>query len=351
MKRKYLITLSLVIGFSILGIGGYFLTKPKTPTKEVVFETSGEIDDFIANETIQTDEKGSLSPYTGLVLSEDESMQDAFLAIIENSRQARPQSGLSQSDFVYEVMTEGGITRFMALFNTNYAQKIGPIRSARYYFLDLSKEFDLPFAHCGGSHDALKTIESDSSLKSVNEMASGNYFSRDSARVAPHNLYTSTENIEKYLDVKPFSKTNMRKLTFNDDFWTNKDLENCLSVDLKLSNYYSTSYKYSESGYVKSMDGVESIDASTNEPLTFDNIVIQLTNIKNRETEEYMDIDLVGSGDAIVISNGQYIKGTWSKKDSSLATTIKDANGESIPLGSGNTIWHIADSKNEIKIY
>ena len=351
MKKKYLITLSVVIGLSAVVTGGYFLTKSKEKPKETSTDVSSEIDDFAGNESIQTDEKGLLSPYTGMVLPEDSSTQDSFMAIIENSRQARPQSGLSQSDFVYEVMTEGGITRFMALFNSNYSEKIGPIRSARYYFLDLAKEFDLPFLHCGGSYDATETIEADSSLKSINEMVNGSYFSRDTERVAPHNLYTSTENIEKLLDTKTFNETKMRKLTFNDDYWANESLENCLSLDLKLSNYYSTSYKYSESGYIKSMDGTEAIDAATNEPLIFDNIVVQLTNIKNRETEEYMDIDLVGSGDAIIISNGQYVKGTWNKKDSSVATTITDANGKIIPLGTGNTIWHIADNKNEIKIY
>ncbi|MGL5068654.1 MAG: DUF3048 domain-containing protein [Sarcina sp.] len=351
MKKNLILTLSLVIGFSIIGVGGYLLINSNSKSQETNANLSTDFDEFDANESIKTDEKGSISPYTGMLLSEDASTQNSFMAIIENSRQARPQSGLSQADFVYEIMTEGGITRFMALFNSNYAEKIGPIRSARYYVLDLAREFDLPFAHCGGSYDALEIIKNNDSLKSINEMANGSYFTRDSSRVAPHNLYTSTESMEKYLDAKPFSETNMRKLTFNDDFWTNDELENCLSVDLKLSNYYSTSYKYSESGYIKSMDDIESIDASTNEPLVFDNIVIQLTNIKNRETEEYMDIDLVGSGDAIVISNGQYIKGTWSKKDASLATTIKDANGKIIPLGTGNTIWHIADSKNEIKIY
>ncbi|MGL5575329.1 MAG: DUF3048 domain-containing protein [Sarcina sp.] len=352
MKRKLFITLSLVIGFSLIGItGGYLLTKKYSKDTKTMSDSLSDIDEFTANETIETDEKGSISPYTGLILNEDQSNQDAFLAIIENSRQARPQSGLSQADFVYEVMVEGGITRFLALFNSNYVDKIGPIRSARYYFLDIAKEFDLPFAHCGGSYDALETIAASNTLKSINEMKNTNFFNRDNKRVAPHNLYTSTENIEQYLDKNSFSETTLRKLSFNDDFWTTDNLKSCQSIDLKLSHYYSTSYEYSENGYIKSMDGVECMDAATNEPLIFSNIVIQLTNISNRENEEYMNIELTGSGDAIIISNGQYTTGTWSKPTDQTPTLIKNAKGEIIPLATGNTIWHIADPKNEINIY
>lgn len=351
MKKKLFITLSLVIGFSTTNFISCSLSKNDVEDTKTSADAITDIDEFNANETIATDEKGLLSPYTGLILNKDTSNQDAFLAIVENSRQARPQSGLSQADFIYEVMTEGGITRFMALFNSNYVEKIGPIRSARYYFLDLAKEFDLPFAHCGGSYDALETIASNDSLKSINKMQSGTYFSRDNSRVAPHNLYTSTENIEQFLDKTSFSETNMRKLTFDDAFWGNDTLKTCQNINLNLSNYYSTSYEYSESGYIKSMDGVEAIDASTNESLIFDNIVIQFTDISNRANEEYMNIELIGSGDSLIISNGKYIKGTWSKSNSQTPTVIKDDNGKIIPLSTGNTIWHIADTKNEIKIY
>ncbi|MGL4655076.1 MAG: DUF3048 domain-containing protein [Sarcina sp.] len=350
MKGKFIRNLSLLIGISVfIGISYAYVRNSKT--EKTSADQALELDEFSSNEIIETDEKGSISPYTGLILNKDSSVQDSFLAIIENSRQARPQSGLSKADFVYEVMVEGGITRFMALFNSNYAEKIGPIRSARYYFLDIAKEFDLPFAHCGGSYDALETIAASNTLKSINEMQNTSYFARDNSRVAPHNLYTSTEDVEKYLDKNTFSEATPRKLTFNDDFWSNEKLENCQGLNLNLSHYYSTSYEYSETGYIKSMDGTECIDAATNEPLIFDNIVIQLTEIKNRVNEEYIDIELLGSGEAIVISNGQYVKGTWNKTDSQTPTVIKNANGEIIPLSTGNTIWHIADTKNQVEIY
>ena len=347
MKKKHLIiTLSVVIGFTAI-LGGYFLAKLKNPEIPATSEVPDETLEFTITDA-DTDENSSISPYTGELLNIEQLTNDTFMCLIDNSRQARPQSGLSQTDFLYEVMTEGGITRFLGLFNSNIVDKIGPVRSARYYFLDLIEEFNLPFAHCGGSYDSLDRISADSSLKSMNEIANTSYFTRDNSRVAPHNLYTKTENMDKLLDIKDFSKDEPRDFIFNDDYWANSDLENCQNIELKLSPYYTTSYSLSENGYIKSMDGKEAIDASNNELLSFDNIVIQLTDITNRENEEYMNIDLVSSGDTYVISSGKMIKATWSKSSTNDTTILKDSSGKEIPFSIGNTIWHIADSSNEI---
>jgi hypothetical protein len=93
--------------------------------------------------------KKYFSPYTGEEVNKEILDNIAVLAIVENSINARPQSGLNAADIVYETLAEGGIPRFIALFQKNKAEKVGPIRSARSYFLDISKEYNLPFAHCG----------------------------------------------------------------------------------------------------------------------------------------------------------------------------------------------------------
>lgn len=227
MKKKSLIlTLSLVIGFSLLGAGGYFLinSKPKND-KPVSGDAPEEALEYTNKET-DVDETSSISPYTGKVLTDEQLNQDTFMCIIENSRQARPQSGLSQADFVYETMAEGGISRFLTIFNSNYVNKIGPIRSARYYFLDLIEEFDLPFAHCGGAWDALDRISMDSSLLSINEINNGKFFVRDNTRVAPNNLYTSTEKLSEAINEKGFpSNDEPKKFIFDDSYWVTKLLQ------------------------------------------------------------------------------------------------------------------------------
>ena len=110
------------------------------------------------------------------------------MVVIENSKASRPQSGLNDADIVYETMAEGGISRFIALFQKNDAKVIGPVRSLRPYFIDISEEYNLPFAHCGGSDEALACVKSEN-LMSMDEMANSSSYWRDSVRKAPHNLH------------------------------------------------------------------------------------------------------------------------------------------------------------------
>lgn len=353
MKKNILVlTLSVMLGFSVLTSFILFSTKPISETDISVSVNPLEDALEYANNETDISDINSINPYTGKILSGEQLNNKPFACIIENSKQSRPQSGLSNADFIYEIMTEGGISRFIALFNSNYVDKIGPIRSVRSYFLDILSEFNLPFVHCGGSLDSLEQISNDISFKSIDEMSNGKYFSRHTNRVAPHNLYTSTENILNAINAKNFHSTTMPKeLSFNDEYWQNDSLSTCNSLNLQLSHSYSTSYIFNEDGYTKSMDGIESIDDYNDEPLIFNNIVIQITNIIPREDNYRLNIDLTGSGIAYIISNGKFIKGTWNKSTNTDSTIIKNDNGNIIPFSTGNTIWHIIDASNKLSFY
>ncbi|MGL4739203.1 MAG: DUF3048 domain-containing protein [Sarcina sp.] len=346
MKKKLLLSLALLIGVSTLTTFTLIkLSKKSNESKETISKSFDDINDFVQPEEILND---TLNPYTGEELKEE--TYEPFMAIIENSRQARPQSGLSQADILYETMVEGGITRFIGVFNANPINKIGPIRSARRVFLDIISEYDLPFAHCGGSYDSLDIIENNSTFKSLNEMKNSSTYIRDNSRVAPHNLYTSTENLDKLITSKELSTEPYTQLKFDDEYWENKSLKSCNSLDLDLSFYYSTSYLFTDNGYIKSMDGTECIDSFNDEPLIFNNIILQITDIKKREDNSYMDVTTLGSGKLYVISNGKLQEGTWSKKDITTDTKLLDSSNNEIPLGTGNTIWHIIDTSNTIKL-
>ncbi len=287
------------------------------------------------------------SPYTGEEVSEQVLNNKPYMVIVENSSSSRPQSGLSGADIIYETMAEGGIPRFIALFHKNSVEKIGPVRSARPYFISIAKDINLPFAHCGGSQEALDTIAKDSTYISINEMAQGSYFSRDNKRKAPHNLYTSSEKLLKYINDKKLSYTPNNSLVFSNEYWDNSLLDPLDRIILKLNKYYSTSYVFKDGYYVKSMDGTEAIDTNTNQALKFTNIVIQKTNIVTRE-DGRLNIKLDGSGETYVLSKGKIVKGTW-RKDSS-KTMLLDSNNTEIPLSKGNTIWHIISNDVTIPI-
>lgn len=290
------------------------------------------------------------APYTGEEVDENTFKNIPFMAIIENSKDARPQSGLCEADIVYETMAEGGIPRFVGLYQKNTPAKIGPIRSARAYFLNISKEYSLPFAHCGYSDEAKGMIENEK-LMSLNEFFYGKYYWRDTQRVAPHNLYTSAEKIRQAVLQKGYIKPSTIRLSFNENFWNSDSLEAASSVTLKLNRYYETDYNFKDGKYYKTMDGINSTDKETNKPITAENIVIQYTDIKLQADNQHLDITLVGEGSGFVISNGKYIKMKWSKKDMNSQTTLKDENGLNIPFSPGNTWWHIIDKSNSVEIH
>jgi len=298
--------------------------------------------------TVKISEK-YVSPYTGEEVTKEVADNIAVFAIIENSVGARPQSGLNDADIVYETMAEGGIPRFIALFQKENAKMIGPIRSARSYFLDISKEYNLPFAHCGGSQEALDRI-SNENLMSMNEMSNASTYWRDSIRKAPHNLYTSTQKLSELIKTKQFAYSPTVKLKFSKGYWDNSKLTKATNVLLKINKYYDTSYTYKNGFYLKSMDGKSSTDKEDNLPLAFKNIVVQITSIKTQADGNHLDIGLVGSGDGYVISNGKFVKMHWVKKTITSQTILTDDKGNDLPLNPGKTWWNIIDKSTVIDI-
>jgi hypothetical protein len=289
------------------------------------------------------------SLYTGEEVKKEVLDNIAVLAIVENSVNARPQSGLNDADIVYETLAEGGIPRFIALFQKNSAKKIGPIRSARSYFLDISKEYNLPFAHCGGSEEALIKIKNEN-LMSMNEIAYGSTYWRDKERKAPHNLYTSTEKLRELIKAKNFVKAPTVKLKFDKSYWENDKLSKATNVFLKINKFYNTSYTYKDGLYYKSMDGTASTNKEDSLPLAFKNIVLQITSIKTQADGDHLDIALVGQGNGYVISNGKFTKMHWAKKDATSQTHLTNEQGNDLPLSPGNTWWNIVDNNTVIDI-
>ena len=122
------------------------------------------------------------------------------------------------------------------------------------------------------------------------------------------------------------------------------------SILLKLNKYYSTSYTYKDGKYYKSMNEEASLNKEDKRPIAVTNVVVQVTNIKLQKDNQHLDIALVGEGTGYVFSNGKYTKMTWSRKDITSPTILKDENGLDIPLSPGNTWWHIIDKSNTAEI-
>ena len=338
---KLLFIPSLLLIFLMSATGCSLFTSEKNDEKKEKENPVIETPEPVTEEVVAI----PTSPYTGEPLTEEEMIP--FMAVIENSNLARPQSGLTEADIVFETMAEGGIPRFIALFHSKSPDIIGPIRSARPYFLDLSVEYGLPFAHCGGSAEALESISTGIGL-SLNEFRYGSHFWRDSSRKAPHNLYTSAEKLRALIKDLGYIKAPESLLSFQDSYWNDNTHATAQDVIIKANNNYTTAYTYKDGTYHKSMNSTESTDRETGNFISAKNIVIQITDIETRG-DGRLNIRLTGEGEGFLISSGYYEKITWKKNEKG-GTELFDNSGKKIPLNTGNTWWHIVSPSFNITI-
>ena len=294
------------------------------------------------------DEKGKNSA----VVPEEPELPGAVLAMVDNMKNARPQSGLNQADLVYEIIAEGGITRFMALFYRQQVEEIGPIRSARNYFVKLAHGYDAPLAHAGGSGEALNLIAT-LKAKDLDEIYnSGGYFWRDKSRKAPHNLYSSTEKLltgakKRGYQVEP------PELSPIGTSWEGTPFTEPITLDYSVAKYkYKVTWRYDEKDnrYVREINGKPHLmknDAS----ITADNVVVLVVKTKTyvKDGIPLSDVQIVGSGEALYYVNGQKMAGTWEKQANSAPIRFFDGQKSFMKLKEGNTWVQVIPSWNSLE--
>ncbi|HUC79086.1 MAG TPA: DUF3048 domain-containing protein [Candidatus Saccharimonadales bacterium] len=281
------------------------------------------------------------SSLSGLPVTKAESQLPVTGIMIENSDEARPQSGLSQAGVVFEALAEGGITRFLALFQEGQPNSIGPIRSARPYFIDWALGFDASYVHVGGSPDALTQIQTDN-VKDINEFYYGNDFTRITSRDAPHNVYTSMSTL---LSLETTLGYNNSKFTgFPRKVDQPAKVPTATNINFSLSSSdYAVNYLYDKTSnsYLRSEGGATMVDANTNlelNPKVVIAIVVPWTNgILDASGAYYTDYADIGSGDAFIFQDGTVVKGVWTKTTPTSQITFTTTSGGVINLNAGQT--------------
>ena len=233
-------------------------------------------------------------PEKKLQIVDEDSKTRPYAVMINNNHQAWPQCGLSDAYLVYEIITEGGITRMMALFKDADTAKIGSIRSARHYFLDYVQENDAIFVHWGGSDRAYSEISS-RGINDIDGIAlEGSVFFRDRTlkRDLEHTGFTSMENVKEYAEKKGQTRDTNKDLLLNYsvdeiDLSTMENAEIANDITIKYSDYHTTSYEYDEENkvYLRSMSGQKNVDLVTGEQYTAKNILVY--KVKNYSFDNY----------------------------------------------------------------
>ncbi|MDP3057882.1 MAG: DUF3048 domain-containing protein [bacterium] len=270
----------------------------------------------------------------------------AIVASIDNYVSARPQSGLDKADLVVEMIAEGGITRFLAFFYSKPAPLLGPIRSARYYFVQIVKPFNVPFAHAGGAQQALDLIK-ELKVPDICEIYNSSAaFWRDTSRAAPSNLYTSTTRLINEVHKKGLSLSILPKLPFG----IMTDGKKASKITLTYSPSYNTSWTLENNRYLRYING-KPHTMKDGAKLYADTIVVLAAPHRNvyEGTLLRTDIDIIGSGAARFFRDGFWWEGTWEKK-SAITHFEFLVDGQTFQFNEGITWIQVLPSLNSLTV-
>lgn len=291
--------------------------------------------------------------------------------MIENHTEARPQSGLSSADIVYESIAEGGITRFMGIFLCNFSDvQVGPVRSARTYFLDWLSEYNALYAHVGGANtdgpaNALGQIIR-YKIKDLNQFGIGfPTFWRDYQRLGhpvatEHTMYSTTEKLwtigtkRGLMDSGDITSWNANFVSwkFKDDFAagkssSSKNPPSAEKIEVSFwQNYgdYSVVWEYDKTCdcYLRKNGGVSHLDLNNKRQLAAKNVVVQFERESHAndgyENNVHLLYGTLGSGKALIFQDGKVIEGKWVKNSRLARSKYLDKNGNEITFNKG-VIW------------
>lgn len=293
-----------------------------------------------------------------------------LLVMIENHEESRPQSGLSDADIVYEAVAEGGITRFMGVFYCQasaFESILGPVRSARTYFLDWASEYNFPlYAHVGGANtpgpaNALGQIgDYDwSGANDLNQFSIGYpTFWRDYERLGhtvatEHTMYTTTEKLWAVGGKRGFTNVDPDDNEWKDDYTPWQFVKEAAaekgtvkSIGYKFWDYeeYAVNWQYDSAAnvYQRSNGGQPHKDLNTDQVLTTTNLVVQFAKESKANDGYPGNVHLLygtaGKGQALIFKDGAVIDGTWSKAKRISRTVFYDNKGKEIKFNPGR-IW------------
>ena len=265
--------------------------------------------------------------------------------MIENSPDARPHSGLKQAEVVYEAIAEGGITRFLTLFQQHKPQLIGPVRSLRMYYVDWLAPYQASVAHVGGSHASLQEVRN-GKYRDIDQFFNGSSYWRANDRRPPHNVYTSFEKLDALNASKGYKSSQFTSFARADGKASDKP--NAVSIDINFSSsWYNTHYDYDRASntYLRSIGGQASNDREEGRLAPSVVIALHVNETTVMEDGWRQSIVTVGSGTAHVFQNGTVVEATWRKGSRAEPLRFFDANGKEIALNRGQTwIGAVANS-------
>jgi len=346
MYKKYFRLLILALLILVVLLSGYILYNYFSA--RVVWKSSNDVSAVTGKNFVY------FSQLDGTGQEEKADVAPPVVGVmVDNHPDAYPQFGLNLARVVYEVPVEGGITRFLAIYpgrNLAVAQ-VGPVRSARPYFLDWLAEYgDALYLHSGGSAEALDLIK-ERKIFDANEFWWGSYYWRDDTRSAPHNLFTSSDNWRKIIAEDGANRTAQEWSGWKFD--EQPPITSTTQSVRQIKIVYAPNYKVwwiwdaSKSGFTRTVNG-EQVNGAAE--ILAQNIVVQYVNVKSIDEVDRKKITTVGSGEARVLRDGVMVRGSWKKDDLSSRTRFYDDSGAEISLRPGVTWIEIVPKDAAVEV-
>ncbi len=369
-NKTFLFSMSIAIFITTVSLGCYIVfgidrgPEPELPEENAVsevdnpetdqgYEPAGnepEVAEQEENNNVeeQEEEKELLSPYSGLPLNGDDLLKRPFALMMDNFPAARPQYGIQNAAYVYEIVAEGGITRLLAIFHHYFPGDIGPIRSVRHYYAYFSRENDAIMAHCGGSPVGMKTLHS-AGYDHIDEHKFSSTYFRDKSRRAPHNLFTSLERLIKTAKKQKIYRDSTVDVYFDFVLHEKEDTGKIQEVRIPFdrSNIVSYQLDKKKNNYRRFINNEKHSDGMSGKQIRVKNIIVQYAEY-GFISSVHRDYKIVGNGEGLLIHNGNVHNIKWSKEGYDKATEYFYEDGSPIRLYPGNTWFHILTPRNKV---
>jgi len=299
------------------------------------------------------------APLTGRLVTEKVASQHPIAVMIDDAPGARPQSGFNAAAVVWQAPAEGGVPRYMMIFQDQMPTDVGPVRSARSYFIEWAAEWKAVYGHVGGSPQAQATLRTQGNGQLVYNADQfrwgGTYYRRISSRRAPHNVYSDGKSL-RIMATRVGAKNELLKPVWR--FGKDAPLAERPSGGIIRVVYTQNSIEYrydrATNTYLRGVSGQsKQLDAATGKRVAPKNVVVMMVSFRplnDGSNKHRLVAKNVGSGKAWIATNGRTIVGTWKKASITGPTRFYDKDGKPVTLTAGQTFIQVMPLGSKVTI-
>lgn len=345
--NKTIIIAAFVLGLSMLALGLYMFQP--TWLFPVATEPEANVPVLVVPEPELVSCPNCVRhPLNGLLVAPEDASGRPWAVMIDNFTEARPSAGLSQASLVFEAPAEGGVTRYLAIFTPqDLGPEIGPVRSARPYFLNWAKQLGATYVHVGGSPDALNEAKRLGG-QDLNEFYNGSYFWRDKQRFAPHNVMTSKEKLTSYRAAHSDAEFVIIPYLFQDGVASTTKTQARISV--KYGEGYNTSWQYQpESNHYERYLNNNLHQEKDQPAIWADNLIFHVAGFRVLDEKLRLEMVAATTGTALLCQDGQCSWGSWRQANNNVRPKYYTKEGNEFIFNAGKTWISVVSNPEDLQ--